>query len=197
MACISMEDNEAERQGDLSQLYLAVIQRYKSYIEDQESISVAELPTLVTPNNEKVAAKAKEIMDDFDHYTYESGFYDASVEALAFVRDRIADATLPLQFWLLPADTLTFGMGDVVDKCVLLCSLLIKLGNPSAKVLMSIRDSTRSVFVYYEYNSKLYLLDIRDGIKELADREAMLKELGIDDNSTAYEFNDKMYVDIV
>ena len=192
-----MEDNEAERQGDLSQLYLAVIQRYKSYIEDQESISVAELPTLVTPNNEKVAAKAKEIMDDFDNYTYESGFYDASVEALAFVRDRIADATLPLQFWLLPADTLTFGMGDVVDKCVLLCSLLIKLGNPSAKVLMSIRDSTRSVFVYYEYNSKLYLLDIRDGIKELADRDAMLKELGIDDNSTAYEFNDKMYVDIV
>jgi hypothetical protein len=187
----------AERQGDLGQLYLAVIQRYKDYIEEQESLSVAELPTLVTPNNEKVAAKAKEVMDDFDHYTYEGSFYDASVEALEFVRDKIADATLPLQFWLSPADTLTFGMGDIVDKCVLLCSLLIKLGNPSAKVLMSIRDSTRNVLVYYEYSGKLYLLDMKDGIRELPGKDAMLKALGIDENSTAYEFNDKMYVDIV
>ena len=31
----------AERQGDLGQLYLAVIQRYKDYIEEQESLSVA------------------------------------------------------------------------------------------------------------------------------------------------------------
>ncbi len=190
------EHDEGARLEELNQLYLAIIQRYKDYIEEEESLSVAELPTLVTPLSEKVADKASEIMNDFEHYSYDADFYGASVKALEFVKDGIADVVLPLQFWLTPADTLTFGMGDAVDKCVLLCSLLIRLGNPSAKVLIKVYDSTRSVFVYYEYSGKLYRLDIRDGVSEFLSREQMLGSIGIDEEATAYEFNDKMYVDI-
>ena len=187
---------EGERLEGLNQLYLAIIQRYKGYIEEEESLSVAELPTLVTPQSEKVADKAAEIMDDFEHYTYDTDFYDASVKALEFVKDSIAEVVLPLQFWLTPTDTLTFKMGDAVDKCVLLCSLLIKMGNPSAKVFMKMYDTTRSVVVYYDYNGKTYMLDIKDGVREFASREQLLGSLGINDDVTAYEFNDKMYVDI-
>lgn len=45
------------REGRLNNLYLAVISRYKEYIEEKEGLSVAELPTLVTPNSEKVAKR--------------------------------------------------------------------------------------------------------------------------------------------
>ncbi len=187
---------EDARLEGLNQLYLAIIQRYKEYIEDEESLSVAELPTLVTPESEKVADKAAEIMGDFDHYSYEVDFYEASIKALEFVKDSIKDAVLPLQFWLTPTDTLTFRMGDSVDKCMLLCSLLIKMGNPSAKVLMKMYDSTRTVFTYYEHSGRVYLLDLKDSVKEFESREQLLGSLSINEDVTAYEFNDKMYVDI-
>ena len=64
----------------MNQLYLSIILRYSSYIESKENLSVAELPTLVTPNSTAVSEISEQIKGD--NYSYESSFYDASVRSL-------------------------------------------------------------------------------------------------------------------
>jgi hypothetical protein len=189
-------ETEVEKLGRLNQIYLAIISRYKEYIQEKESLSVAELPVLVTPKNEAVAKKVTEIKGCFDPYSYEKDFYPACTNAFGFVKDDIAKIVLPLEFWLSPEETLTFMMGDMMDKNILLCSLFVALGNPSAKVLVRIRDETFKAFVYFEFDEKFYAFDIDDGTKEFQNKEAMIATLNIDDETTVYEFNNQTYLDI-
>ena len=187
---------DAERLDTLNKIYLTIISRYKDYIEEKEGLSVAELPTLVTPKNMVVAKKVEEIESGLGHYRYDADFYDASVMAFNFVKDEVGDAVLPLQFWLTPEETLAFLMGDAFDKNVLLCSLIIGLGNPSCKVFTTIKDDSRRIFVYYEFSGAVHMLDLKDGIKSFSDKDSMLVSLGMDEDTVAYEFNDRSYSDI-
>lgn len=180
----------------LNQIYLAVISRYKDYIEEKEGLSVAELPTLVMLDSPKVKEKIREIKSSFLNYAYDQNFYEASMVAYEFVKNEIEDVVLPLQFWLTPEETIEFMMGDAMDKNILLCSLLVGLGNPSAKVFVRMFESTREVLVYYEFNNKLYIFDDDKQIKEVQDRKTLIDSLGLGDEDIAYEFNNQMYIDI-
>lgn len=180
----------------LNQLYLAIVSRYRDYIEEMEHLSVAELSTLVIPKNPVIAKKADEIKSSFGMYNYVSNFYEASIIAFYFVKNEIMDAVMPLQFWLTPEETMTFGIGDVIDRNILLCSLLIALGNPSAKVLVSVKNSNRSILAYYEFEDRAYILDFSVGFKKFESRNELIKSLGLDDDTVAYEFNDIAYMDI-
>ena len=179
----------------LNRLYLAIISRYKDYIEEKEDLSVAELPTLVMPNDERVRAKTDEIKSGFLNYSYDQNFHEASIKAYEFVNREIEDITLPLQFWLTPTETMEFMVGDSMDKNILLCSMLVKLGNPSAKVFVIMRENIRDVFVYYEFGGKTYALE-RDRVKEFESKDLMLVSLSLGEESVAYEFNNQMYSDI-
>ncbi|MGC8622642.1 MAG: hypothetical protein ACP5UC_01625 [Candidatus Micrarchaeia archaeon] len=179
-----------------NRLYLLIIERYKEYIEEKERLSVAELPRLVTPYSPGVAKKAEEIKESFPSYSYNLNFYEASVKAFEFVKSSIEEVVLPLQFWLTPEETLEFEMGDEIDKNILLCSILVALGNPSAKVLMHIKDSVRKTIVYLEFEGKVYVLDFEEGISVFGGYKEMLGHLNIGEESTAYEFNDRTYRDI-
>jgi hypothetical protein len=189
-------DKQKEREDKLSQVYLAIISRYKDYIEEKEGLSVAELPRLVTPSDPKVKEKVDEIKEGFLNYDYLGNFKEASIRAHEFVRDQITEAILPLQFWLTPDETLTFRLGDQMDKNMLLCSIFIGLGNPSAKVFVKISDSARGVFVYFEFKGRIYLFDIEGAVKEFDGKEQMLLGMGLKEETTAYEFNNQMYADI-
>ena len=193
-----MADEEAERErlARLNKVYLAIISRYKEYIEEKENISVAELPTLITPKNSAVSAKVEEIKSSLQEYSYDKDFQAAAKKAFDFVKDNVEDVVLPLQFWLVPEETLAFMMGDSFDKNVLLCSLLVGLGNPSSKVVVVIRGDARQTLVSYEANGKLYLVDLESGIREVGSHDDLVKHLNIDDEVVAYEFNDRAYVDI-
>jgi hypothetical protein len=193
---VDSDKKEVERLGRLNQVYLAIISRYSDYIQEHEGLSVAELPTLVTPKNEAVARKAAEIKGVFGNYSYDRDFYQAATEAFKFVRDEIESAVLPLEFWLSPEDTLSYKMGDTMDKNILLCSVLVALGNPSAKVLVQMKGENVSVLVHCEFNSKECVFDLEDGAKEFESKEAMLASLNIDEETTAYEFNNQTYLDI-
>ena len=196
---VKMEGSSSQpldREKRLNQLYLAIISRYREYIEEKEGLSVAELPTLVMPNNQKVKEKAAGIKAEFLNYGYDGNFMEASIKAYEFVKNSIAETALPLQFWLTPDETLTFMLGDVMDKNILLCSILIELGNHSTKVFVRMVDSTRKVFVYYEFKNRIYVFDNEEGIKEFNNREELLASLGVGEETTAYEFNNQMYVDI-
>jgi hypothetical protein len=190
-------DDKLDMEMRLNQIYLAIISRYQDYIEEREHISVAELPTLVTPMNELVVKKVEEIKNAFGNYAYTSHFYEASINAFYFVKDQIVDVAMPIQFWMTPEETISFGIGDVLDRNILLCSLLIALGNPSAKTLVYIKESIRRVFTYYEFEGKAYMLNFLDGFKKYENREALIEALNLDDEAVSYEFNDKMYINIM
>jgi hypothetical protein len=195
----SEEQKALDRELKLNQVYLAIISRYKDVIEEREHLSVAELPTLVKPKDERILRKAEEIKSSFGIFSYKQNFYEASIDAFYFVRNNIADAAMPVQFWLAPEETMSFGIGDLLDRNVLLCSLLIALGNPSTKVLVVIRDGGRKVLTYYEFEGKAYsfdLLDLSHGFKSHESREEMIRRLGLVEEDTAYEFNDNTYQDI-
>jgi len=193
---VEMEGSMPDKGKRLNDLYLAVISRYKEYIEEKEGLSVAELPTLITPNSERVGEKAEEIKSKFLNYSYDNDFYDASIMAYDFVRNEIEDVVLPLQFWLTPDETLLFMMGDVMDKGILLCSLLIKLGNPSTRVFVKIDDGERKVFVYCNLSDKICVFENNREAKTYESRDEMLKALPFNGDTAAYEFNNQMYADI-
>ncbi|MDE1856425.1 MAG: hypothetical protein KGH49_04305, partial [Candidatus Micrarchaeota archaeon] len=159
---------------------------------------VAELPKLVTPENDGVANVAKGITDKFPLYRYEEHFPEAAAKAYDYVKDVITPIALPIQFWQKPSETLKHEAGDVFDRAVLLCSLLVALGSASSKVIIRIRDADRSFVVYSEYNGRVIAIDLESGIRECGSREELLESLGIVKGAdvTAYEFNDKMYNDI-
>ena len=188
---------ENDRITKLNQLYFLIISKYKDYIEEKEEISVAELPRFVMPQSGFVAKKAAELKEKFTNYTYDKDFADAALTAFHFVRDETEDIVLPLQFWLSPEETLKFMGGDITDRNILLCSLLIALGNPSSKVIIVTDDSKRAVKAYYEFNNSIRMFDIENGTSaEFAAKDDMIKSLNLNDESIAYEFNDQMYVDI-
>ncbi len=179
-------------------LYLEIIMKYKEYIEEHEGLYVAELPRLVTPSDESVKGAAALISSKFPGYRYESDFYNAAQLAYEYIRDSIANVTLPVQFWLKPSQVISHAAGDLFDKAALLCSLLIALGNPSAKIVIVIGENRRSFVVYFEFASRVTAIDIEKGVSSHESREALLSSLGIgsEGEATAYEFNDKMHIDI-
>lgn len=190
-----MRNGGAQGEG-LAQLYLAIISRYKDYIEEREELSVADLPTLVQPNGALVAKKAGEIRALFPHYSYDRDFLGAAEKAFEFVKGQVEDVVLPIQFWLTPEETLDFMMGDQMDKNILLCSLLISIGNPTATVLVVKSESARSVYTYFEFGGRIHLAGMPDGTKEYASISEMIRALAMPAGATAYSFNNQSYSDI-
>ncbi len=176
-------------------LYLEVIMRYKEYIEERETLHVAELPTLVVPNDEAVVSSVKNIKAMFSSYGYDADFPEAAREAEWYIRERITTTSLPIQFWLRPSQTITLEAGDVFDKAVLLCSLLIGLGNVSSKIVAVMDGSSRKIAVYCEFNDRIMFFDMDGKAAEFGTKDEMLSSMGIGkgEDVTAYEFNDKMY----
>jgi hypothetical protein len=176
-------------------LYLEVIMRYKEYIEERETLHVAELPTLVTPDDEAVIASVKNIKAMFATYNYDTDFPEAAREAEWYVREKIITTSLPIQFWLKPRQTISLEAGDVFDKAVLLCSLLIGLGNVSSKIITAVSGSGRKLAVYCEFKDRIVFFEIEGKAAEFGTKEEMLSSMGIGKSTdvTAYEFNDKMY----
>lgn len=188
--------DERDRLARQSEVYLAIISRYKDYIEEKESVSVSELPTLVTPKDDAVLKKVAEIQAGFGSYAYEKDFHSAAEKAYSFVKGEIDSAVLPLEFWLSPRDTLGCMMGDTIDKNILLCSMLIALGNPSAKVLINMKDEKVSSVVYFEFGPDIHMFDVESGQREFRSKDEMLAALGVREDSSAYEFNNQRYLDL-
>jgi hypothetical protein len=176
-------------------LYLEVILRYKEYIEERETLHVAELPTLVTPDDEAVVSSVKNIKAMFSSYGYGADFLEAAREAEWYVRERITAISLPIQFWLRPSQTINLEAGDVFDKAVLLCSLLIGLGNVSSKIVTVVDGANRKLAVYCEFNDRILFFDMEGKMAEFGTKDEMLSSMRIGRGAdvTAYEFNDKMY----
>lgn len=190
---------EEELLKKYSALYLEIIMRYKDEIEQGETLHVAELPKLITPQDEAVLSTVSKIKSAFSSYGYDDNFYDAALQAHRYVKERIVTLSPPIQFWLKPSQVVGLGAGDVFDKAVLLCSMLIALGNVSAKIITVIKDNTKKHVVYFEYREKMFAMDLENGVNELQSKDVLLISMGVQKEleMTAYEFNDKMYNDLM
>jgi hypothetical protein len=191
-----MESRALDKETRLSQLYLSIIGRYKGYIEEREELAVAELPTLILPKGELVIRRANDIRAAFPNYSYDADFVLAAKKAFEFVRDEIEEIILPLQFWLTPDETTEFRLGDRTDRNILLCSILISLGNPSSKVFVIKRESGVSTYTYFEFGGKTVLMNVHEGTSVFASRDEMIKQFRIGEDDTAYEFNHQSYIDV-
>jgi hypothetical protein len=191
-----MESHALEKETRLNQLYLAIISRYKGYIEEKEELAVSELPTIVLPKGELVVRKASEIKGMFQNYSYDSDFPKAAMKAFEFVRDSIEEVILPLQFWLTPDETAEFKLGDRIDRNILLCSILIALGNPGSKVFVIKRESAVSTYTYFDFDGKTVLMNVKEGTSVFSSRDEMIAGFRIGEDDTAYEFNHQSYIDV-
>lgn len=178
-------------------VYLTILMRYKEYIEEKEGLSVAELPKLVTPEDSSVVALCKNITNNLPSYDYDRDFHRAAKLAYEHVSKSIATINLPVQFWQKTSETIGNMAGDAFDKAVLLCSMLITLGGISSKIIVAIKGEERSFIVYSEFKNKIMAMNIDKEIREFSSRKELLSELKIDgEDASAYEFNDKMYINI-
>lgn len=180
-------------------IYLDLLLRYKDIIEEKEALYLADLPKLVTPADENVMLLAKEIQKSFPVFNYDSDFAEAVKVSYSYIREKILPISLPIQFWLKPAQTIRYSAGDIFDRAVLLCSLLIAIGNVSTRIIVATKDNSRSFVVYSEFAGKIIAVDMERGITEFDSLEKLIDSLhvGDDEETSVYEFNDKMYRDII
>lgn len=188
-----MEDDALLKKYNM--LYLEMLMRYKEDIEKGEMLYVAELPELVTPQDEAVLAIVNNIRGSFASYLFEDNFYDAAMKAQAYINTSVSSVSAPVQFWLTPSEVIRIGAGDTFDKTVLLCSMLIGLGNISAKIVTVVKDDSSESAVYCEFHSKFILMRPDGRLQEFGSKQEMLAAMGFAEGPdvTAYEFNDKMY----
>ena len=196
MVTMAEADEQLVRKYNMA--YLEAIMRYKDHIEENETLSVAELPKLLVPDNDDVVAVANKIKSTFLTYSYDDNFADAAKAAYDYVSKEITQISMPMQFWFTPDQVIKIGAGDTFDKAMLLCSLLIALGGVSTKIVVVAGDSERKLVVASEYKGKIIAIDIERGIGEYPNKEALYDALGVGkkEDITAYEFNDKMYNDL-
>ncbi len=180
-------------------IYLDLLLRYKDIIEEKEALYLADLPKLVTPADENVMLLAKEIQKSFPVFNYDSDFAEAVKVSYSYIREKILPISLPIQFWLKPAQTIRYSAGDIFDRAVLLCSLLIAIGNVSTRIIVATKDNSRSFVVYSEFAGKIIAVDMERGITEFDSLEKLIDSLhvGEGEETSVYEFNDKMYRDII
>jgi hypothetical protein len=189
-------DDEAEMLRKYNNIYLTIITRYKDYIEEHEVLHLTELPKLITPLNKNVASIAEQIRSGFESYNPSTDFYSAAYKALESIKS-IKQITMPIQFWQMPSETISNGAGDEFDRAVVLCSVLIALGNPSTKVAVVTAGEQRNISVYFSNGDKVACMDVSGSMREFASSKELFDYMGAEgEDSSAYEFNDKMYSDI-
>ena len=187
-------DEDVEVYKRRAALYRRMLERYREVIEASEDKSVAELRSLINPENSAVQLLKGRLTEDFRPYIYERDFMQAAERAYAFVKDEIKNEPLPLDFWLTPEDMLELKVADEIDKAMLLCSLLIAFENHSAKVVVETGGRLRHAFVLFEFGGKTYKMDPAHGVFMSGTREEVLAEqLSGAEKKLVYEFNNSEY----
>lgn len=196
------EEPSAECESDLEVcrrrelIYKKIIERYRDLIEAGESKSIPELRSLVRPQSSSVLELKDRLTREFKPYDYEKDFLTTAQKAYEFVKDEIKTEHVSIEFWLSPKDILELKAADEMDKAILLCSLLIALGNKSAKVVVEMKGGLKHAFVMFNFGNRYYLFDpVHDvnlaGNKEIL--EAQISTERDDENKMVYEFNDTEY----
>jgi hypothetical protein len=196
------EEAEKECESDLDVcrrrelVYKRIIERYRELIEAGESKSIPELRSLVRPQSSSIAELKDKLTKEFKPYEYERNFLTVAQKAYEFVKDEIKTEHVNIEFWLSPKDILELKVADEMDKAILLCSLLIALGNRNAKVVVEMKGGLRHAFVMFSFGNRFYLFDPVHNINLAGSKEILEAQISTEkdeENKIVYEFNDTEY----
>jgi len=177
-------------------VYRKIIERYRELIEASESKSIPELRSLVRPQSSSVIELKDKLTKDFKPYEYEKDFLTAAQTAFEFVKDEIKTEHVPVEFWLSPKEILELKAADEMDKAILLCSLLIALGNRNAKVVVEMKGGLKHAFVMFSFGNRYFLFDPVHNVNLAGSKEILEAQISTErdeENKIVYEFNDMEY----
>ncbi|MFH1095413.1 MAG: hypothetical protein V1728_04305 [Candidatus Micrarchaeota archaeon] len=171
------------------ELHHLVIERYRKFIEDGESKTIAELRSLVRPADSAVVEMKMLISDQFHPYVYGQNFLHAVQKALDTVFS-YKKVSMPVSFWTSFGDITRLHAGEDIDKALLLCSLLRALGSDGARVLIG---KEKNAWVAFDFGEKHYVIDIANRTMSAypLDDDAIHAFM----HAVQYSFNDKEYQD--
>ena len=156
--------------------------KYRDLIEEKEEKSISALKYLINSEDKFIRSKVEEIQKEFEEYSKAK----AAKKAIEYIKT-IKTIRWPVSFWMSFEDIDKYKLGDEMDKCLLLCSLLKALEIES-KILI---DEDKQAFVVYKLNKLNYLVDCDEGITKQGLEKEILKV-----KSFIYAFNDKKYEDL-
>lgn len=140
-------------------IYELIISRYKDKIEESEHKSISELRERISPYNEFIKQLNASIFQSQEPYEYEKHFPQALQCALEYINS-IATVELPVSFWIDFETMDKLKAGDLIDKALLLTSLLRSFGSTSAKVMIT---TSRKVYVGYEWKGEQHIINLESG----------------------------------
>jgi len=192
--------DECESELDASKrreaVYKKIIERYKELIEASESKSIPELRSLVRPQSSAVIELKEKLTKDLGAYDYNTDFLATAQKAFQFVKDEIKTEHVPVEFWLSPKEILELKTADEMDKAILLCSLLIALGNRNAKVVVEMKGGLKHAFVMFSFGNRYFLFDPVHNVNLAGSKEILEAQISTErdeENKIIYEFNDMEY----
>jgi len=178
---------------DRIKIYELIIERYRDYIEKSETKTIADLKSLISPNDEHIQKKKDELIDSIRPYIYEQHFLKAAELAHKFVRE-IRTYTTTINFWLTPKEMIDLRGGDPMDKAVFLCSLLVALENRDAHVIVGMNKGIK-VAVGFMFNNEFIIIDPISTAKAKGEKDKIIDEWFKEDKRI-YEFNDRNYSEL-
>jgi hypothetical protein len=153
------ENGERAALEDRLRIYGMIIERYREPIENGERRSITALRERISPYSEFIVKLRDRLLSSFQDYSYEKDFGIASIVAVNYIKG-IRNVTLPVSFWINFDEIDRSGAGDVMDKALLLASLLRAFGSQSAKLIIT---SKGSAYVSYEWDGKAYVVKPESG----------------------------------
>jgi len=178
---------------DRIRIYELIIERYRDYIEKSETKTIADLKSLIRPNDEHVQKKKDELIDSIRPYIYEQHFLKAAESAHKFVRE-IRTYTTTINFWLTPKEMIDLRGGDPMDKAVFLCSLLVALENQDTHIIVGMNKGIK-VAVGFMFNNEFTIIDPISTAKAKGEKDKIIDEWFKEDKRI-YEFNDRNYSEL-
>jgi len=195
--------------------YKLVIERYAESITQGEQKALPELRALVNPLDPSVQAVKKLLIEDHARsvskgiegageafaYNYERHFPALAQRAFEFAHSlRPIQADLGVPFWLTLHDIWELRAGDPFDKAVFLCSLLLALDSPNARIrALELEGGLKHPVVLVEFQEHKWLLDAsqKDGVRE-GPLERLLEAFTYEGKKvrhSLFEFNNQSYTE--
>jgi hypothetical protein len=178
---------------DRIRVYELIIERYRDYIEKSETKTIADLKSLISPNDEYIQKKKDELIESIRPYIYEQHFPKAAELVHKFVRE-IRTYTTSVNFWLTPKEMIELRGGDPMDKAIFLCSLLVALENQDAHIIVGMNKGIK-VAVGFMFNNEFTIMDPISPAKAKGEKGKIIDEWFKDDKRI-YEFNDRNYSEL-
>jgi len=154
-------------------LYSHIINRYADTIEAGEAKSITELRELVAPDDLAIQKLRNVIAGKIPGYDSNRDFLLAAQAAYEWVKSGIREVEVPVKFWLRPEEIVDLGVADSTDRAIFLCSLLVALGNPAARVMVvELEGGATRAITSFSFGSgratgdpRTYLLDPRPDLE--------------------------------